>query len=364
MDNSNNEVPATEVEREDTGSSVTTAPGITPAPNPTVTDQKIAASVTGVPHKAWPQPKSNRHILRKILVPLGLLIVGAIAGVILYKLYLEPSISPVSTSTTSNSSTATPATTNQATAASLIGVIKSKMKAAEVATTNDSGSSTAMTKDANFAAFSVPYAQPTGYDFFTVPKTMSGFTVATSDYTIASVDVATARQYLVDQHFVAGSAMFDDANSISSSSEFTSDTVRCQISETSYGYKAGKYQVQVGCADISSYEETAEIIQPLYQAYVAAHAEIKIAGLMFANPIIKASAVSGYQHATVSTGNIFAPVGGSATLLYQTPDAKWHYFLNAQDAPGCSDYATTDLKKAYAGESCVMTNGQESKVTQ
>jgi|GEM_PF-701048 len=360
MENSNNDIPTEEPAREDTGTSVTTttdsAPPSPPLGAPRSDDTRVDAASQSPPRK----PKNN--LARTLLVTLLLLVLGAACGVVLYKLYFEPK-----TTTTSNSSTASTSSstvTTRLTAATLVDTLKTRMKATEVPTTTDNSVSIATTTDGKFGAFDVSYAQPTGYTFYTLPQTMVGFTVASNDQSVIFTDVTTARAYLADQGLFSGTATFDDTNSVISSSEFVNNDVRCTLAQTSYSYTAGAHQVQLGCADVSSYKANAELIQPLYKAYLAAHPEAAVTGLLFGRPTIKSSTVSGYQHASLSTGNIFSPVGGSIVALYRTPDNTWHYFANRQDEALCSEYTTTDLKKAFAGESCAMMDGTESKVTQ
>ena len=66
---------------------------------------------------------------------------------------------------------------------------------------------------------------------------------------------------------------------------------------------------------------------------------------------IKDSQYKPYQTLMVS-------LGGGAGLFYRTsPEEKWQFFTGTQAAPGCDEYNTDDLKKAYLGETCYSDDG-------
>ena len=358
MENPTNETPVEEPAREDTGFSVTTATDLTPTPSNEAKRSDEPTTIASLP----PQQKPKKNIARATLIALVLLLLGAASGVVLYKLYFEPKTTASSNSSVT-SQTTTSTTTTSLSAASLINALKTRMKASEVPTTTVSGGTITVTTDGKFGAFSVTYAQPSGYNFYTMPQTMAGFTVASKDSDVTSSDAMTVRAYLTEQGLSAGSVTMDDENEIISSSDFVNNDVRCKVEETSYGYTAGAYQVQVGCADVSSYNANAAILQPLYKAYVAAHPDLAQAGLFLGRADVKSSTVTGYQHVTVSSGNVFSPVGGSAALFYRTPDGTWHYFANTQDEIMCAQYTSADLKNAFAGVTCALSDGTESKVS-
>ncbi|NDK08995.1 hypothetical protein EOM39_07205 [Candidatus Gracilibacteria bacterium] len=109
------------------------------------------------------------------------------------------------------------------------------------------------------------------------------------------------------------------------------------------------------CGLINKYKEEAERIKPLADMIPNASSST-----IFGNLKITNSAVSGYQKASVSMGDING--GGSVALLYKKDSGSWMYFTNAQEPPLCSAYNTTVLKNAFKGDSCYGTNDQMSIV--
>lgn len=313
--------------------------------------------------------KESHKALRPLLIAALLTTLSVASALAVYKYYFE---TPPTNNYTQTVSVPieTSASTQSLDATSLVGALMLRVNGTIVPTVTDESASITTTKEGGYAAFSVTPTQPSGYDFYTMPKTMVGLTVATNDQSIAYDDLSAVRRYLVEQHFIAESVSHDDVSSIISESNFFGTKVHCHVAETMYNaetvynYPGGKHQVQVGCADTSSYRASAEIIQPLYQAYVEAKPDMKIGGLLFGVPVIKSSSVSGYKRAQLSTGNVFTRTEGTVVLLYRTPDSKWHYFMNGQTLPGCNVYNTVDLKRAYAGEPCSLTSGQAATVTQ
>ena len=350
-----------------------TQPSTTPPSKPSATAEETAArlqeveDVEATPTSDAPAPlphlgdgfgSGQRHTGKVILSALVWAVLGAALALGIYKFYVEK---PAVNSPAQAQDAGSIDTSVKTDAASLISNLKSRVKAKEVETTSENSFTMATTKD-GMGAWSVTYAQPKGYEFYTLPETMAGFTVATNDTALAASDVASVRSYLASQGLSAGLVTFDMANKVMSSSEFINEDVRCLVALTEYAYKSGSEQVQVGCADSTSYTKNAEAVSPLYKAYLTAHPEIKVAGLFFARPTIKSSTVNGYQNASLTTGNIFSPYGGSVAHLYKTPDNTWHYFQNSQDELMCSSYNTSDLKNAFAGTGCALENGNESTV--
>lgn len=305
---------------------------------------------------------SKKSPLKGVLLTLFGVIVGAAAAIVVYKMYFEKPTTSTTTSQNSSVSSTTTTTTQSMSAEALVNAMKVKMESTEVPTTTDGALLMAQTKDGKFGAWQVAFAKPSGYDFYTVPESMFGFTVATNDENLSAKDINYVRTYLDGQGLTSTSALYDGANDIQGQSEFSNSTVKCIVSQTLFKYSQGSNQVQVGCADISSYAANAKIAQPLYKAYITANPDQKGPGTLFERASILDGKTTGYKRATVSYGDIFAPVGGGAALFYATPDGSWHFLAGTQEELACTQYTTSDAKKAYAGEACALANGDQSKV--
>jgi len=359
MDNPNSEQPIEEVAREDTG------PLVRPAP---VTDPTFVAAetppVVAEPAHAteWARPKPKNNLARTVLIALILLSLGAASGIVIYKAYFEKATTTTTTNAQTNTSTVSGTTTKTASATDVIAILKTKVKAPEVPTTVNTSISSALTQEGNFAGWSVPRLQPSGYSFYTVPTQMTGFTLASNSEDIVQTDMLTIRTYLNELGLVSTEASFDATNEIQGSSEFTSASLRCVVAETSYSYKQGAHQAQLGCADTSSYIDNAKTLLPLFKVYIASNPNQNTVGVLFNSATITSSPVAGYKRASVSTGNIFWPVGGGVAWFYMTPDSSWHYFGTTQDQGLCSDYKTAEQKNAFSGVACALENGSQSTV--
>ncbi len=70
----------------------------------------------------------------------------------------------------------------------------------------------------------------------------------------------------------------------------------------------------------------------------------------------KDSATVDYKTAELSVPDAMA-------LFYRTPDGVWHFFKGTQQKLQCSMYSTSDLKKAYVGDSCYDASGADAVVS-
>lgn len=194
----------------------------------------------------------------------------------------------------------------------------------------------------NRAAYSAPFYKPTGYEFETNPKTYAGV-ASQGQQSTAEADLVAIKSYLDSKGFKHANIDTTSLPYVIYTDTYYTDAVRCTVEESHY---LTPYLTGIGCADTSSYDETAKAIQPLYVVS-------KAAGNAYLNFFMleemKPSKTPGYTIATVEAGDENT---GAALLFYQTPDKVWHYFITTQQVVGCSNYNTTDIKKAFLGETC------------
>jgi hypothetical protein len=125
------------------------------------------------------------------------------------------------------------------------------------------------------------------------------------------------------------------------SKSYIKDTIVCSSSDS--GAPFG-----IACAD-KNWSDAAQY-RPFYEA--APQFDFFDGSI---NPID--SPYQPYQHVAISG----AVVG---LLFYRTnPDSEWIYFTATQDAPLCSAFNTTDIKRAFQGETCLTDDYTSSKVT-
>lgn len=321
--------------------------------NDVVTERKLATT-----SDALVREKTKRRSRPFLVVLLSLLMIalGAFAGIMVYRAYFAPT----PTTQTTTSTTATPAPATSPNAAALVAAIKPLLKSTPL-TTGERMDRLVLT-DKDYVAYSVPYVQPSGYSYETVPVEISGVATTASAQTAAEADVLAAKRYLESKNLTAGGTTNDSANAVIASTEYISKDVRCLVDLTNYD---NAFQAHVGCADVASYTANATRLKPLYTALSAstdtsAVEDAKAADLILGLANIVDSKTAGYKNASVSV-NRGNQIGGYVALFYQTSDGKWHYFRGVQNILACSDYNTPDLKKAFTGTRC-MTNNTESTV--
>lgn len=108
----------------------------------------------------------------------------------------------------------------------------------------------------------------------------------------------------------------------------------------------------LGCADKSSYETAANVLDPFYAAYNGG--DIKAGkDTTFGFPTISSGA-DGYQNAVVLQQDPNQLDGQQAEVLYYKAPNKttWNYFMNTRGELSCAAYSTDTLKKAFKGLPC------------
>lgn len=312
------------------------------------------------PYTNTPEPTSplkvrrrSHHILGKFIALVVAILIGVLLGIFGYR-YLT-NITASTKSNTPNTGILSPSKTSQLPDANaLISALQPKLTGTVVPVTINTSTGMAQTSD-GFGAYSVPAYKPSGAQFYTTPRTYSGVTVAVETDNNLVSNFQSATSYLDKEKLVVSGENIDSNGLMSAN--FYSPTVLCNLTETSFNVKSGTKQLNVGCADMSDYQAAANVLKPLYDAQLAQDSHFaSTTGVVFQGESIKPSKTSGYQIATVNTGNIFTPAGGSLGLFYQTPDKAWHYFTSTQSTLNCDSYSTPTLKKAYLGEDCANSS--------
>ena len=118
------------------------------------------------------------------------------------------------------------------------------------------------------------------------------------------------------------------------------------------------------CALKASYEPTAQAVKPLYAVYREANKDSQYIteDSRLGSPKIEPSKNEGYKTAEAAIYGEASPTG-AVGLFYQTPDGVWHYFPGTQSVLPCSAYDTADLKKAYVGQKCYLTDDAATEST-
>lgn len=135
---------------------------------------------------------------------------------------------------------------------------------------------------------------------------------------------------------------------------YASNDLVCTIEDPSEASSS----TTASCGLISAYKDAAAALQP----FAAALSSVK-STTTFGVPSIKDSKVSGYQTASISSGDI-EEMGGHVELFYRKTTGSWQYFTGTQSELGCEKYTTTDLKNAYKGEPCWDTTANKDSTVQ
>ncbi|MBR2989558.1 hypothetical protein IKF40_01320 [Candidatus Saccharibacteria bacterium] len=117
------------------------------------------------------------------------------------------------------------------------------------------------------------------------------------------------------------------------------------------------YSIEIGCASTSWHtQESIDLANQLADAYYA-----KVGNYPYSvnatSPKIENSPYHPYQRMETATL-------GAALLFYRTsPDATWQFFKATQAALSCDEFNTPDLRRAFAGTTCVTNGYQQATVT-
>lgn len=225
------------------------------------------------------------------------------------------------------------------------------------------------TKDGSIVYDFAPY-QVDGMAFKSLPVTGTGFAVSVAQ------DKADEQYGLLvkffDSHkdkfqpqdiFVTGAgglSVQSDGITIENYKMFVSSDAVCSLAKLANlvsSYKA----ISLGCAGISSYQESAQTAAVLYQA--AKKADSKNASILtLSNPNI-VDGKNGAKRAFVYQKGSESGTNG-LYAYYQNPNAAWQQFgvIPESGSFTCSQFASAVLKAAFDGMSCESSTGTFEKV--
>jgi len=293
------------------------------------------------------QPKKKRHIVRNIIVTLLVLAFLAAASYVGW-LLVKP-LEPAKTDTSQINTTAA-----KLTAEKLIADIKPGILGEVKETAKDGGGSIAQT-------FNAPLFRPDGFEFSVRASTDSGFASYGTKVTIAGdlLAIGTA----LKAHGLTATILDPGSDTSTYQATYQSADITCALSDQKPYVSTQQYITTIGCADKTSYVENAKTLQPYYAVYKADSGDTNT-DIAMSSLSTKDSKTAGYTTTTISIGGAsYDSVGGFAGLFYTTPDKIIHYFRGTQNILACEVYDTTDLKKAYLGESCSKVNDETAVVT-
>ncbi|MCL2085577.1 hypothetical protein FWH09_01435 [Candidatus Saccharibacteria bacterium] len=195
-----------------------------------------------------------------------------------------------------------------------------------------------------------------GYDFFTeVPADVFSLTLPASamdDWSGTSGLITTLNGEIADAFDGWGfeRIAFESAGgSDSVSFAMANDVVVCTVMSGGYSDGARTYLVQVGCTA----QETAAISMNELGAFAMAYGVASGSNVVISLPSIEDSSISGYQVARGFVGGFGMP-GGAAALFYRAPGGVWRFFKATQNILLCTDYATDDVRRAFADDECLV----------
>ena len=268
-----------------------------------------------------PPPKKSRLPLIISLIIIALVLAG---GGVYYFLFMNKSAT--NTESAQKSQVAVKKA-DTLTAKSLVEKIKGVVKGEQVPVDNRGFD------DNHKLRFYIPYEQTNGRAYYNGPETVFG--VGFKD----KADIAAVRSLLASSNLAS-----------TDNRTYKSNDIECDFVD----FSNDSFEPGVGCADTSSYEAAAKVIDPLYNAYLAANPDTEGLMLSFGMPVIKDS-VGGYKKASINRSN--GEGTGWIELYYQAPGEDWKFFLGLQAPLECDKYNTVALKKSFIGDSCYDANG-------
>lgn len=201
-----------------------------------------------------------------------------------------------------------------------------------------------------------PSYQVKGADYYVVTNQAYGLNIQKTVDTNSETGVDTVfTQGVIDQVTAAlVDNKYNKTTELSSGSEYQSDAVICTVSG------AESIPIYVTCANKNTYAKVSSDVKPLVTAYRASHSDSSSEDI-FSAPTIKNSSVDGYQTASVGVASRQG-IGSAAALFYRKGTDEWKFFNFTQAELSCSEYNTTDLKAAFADQSCISDNKTDTTV--
>lgn len=320
----------------------TTSPDTGSQPlNNTVNDKDHQRTVS-----ALNKEKRKRQSKPILVIVLALLIavLGGIATLAVYKYYFEKS------DTEQSSVTEISDGDSRMTATRIIALVKAQMAGERIP--NESAVPPAV-KIAGKSFYSqLAPSSPLAFDAAErIPS-------AQADVELASLVQFMKKQGFEERKLVTGTPETRQA------SEFTHEDVICSLNQlVTANNDAADHSISLACANMTAYAELANAQQPLIKAYETVNAvETTTQLLVIGEPKVSSSSTPGYKTAVLMMSGYQNTDAQNAStfqgLYYQSPDKVWHFFKGTQNDLQCTDYTTAELKKAYAGSTCVGGEGK------
>jgi hypothetical protein len=123
------------------------------------------------------------------------------------------------------------------------------------------------------------------------------------------------------------------------------------------GTPVGSHVASLGCADKSSYEDSAKALDDFFAAY-SKSVQAPYDDLVLGSPVTGVGA-EGYEHAVVhqEDGEQFEG------LYYRAKgETNWTYFLGVQGIAPCSEFTDDTVKKAFQGFECLGEGNKSTNV--
>lgn len=118
---------------------------------------------------------------------------------------------------------------------------------------------------------------------------------------------------------------------------------------------ANTNNVRVDCADSTTYTTLNNKLSSYYDLIVAATPEVAK---------IERYVLKDFTPANSKTGGFITakiPADSGTAYFYQSADKKWHFVKSSTTLLACTDFNTTELKQAFAGEKCMNGTGTAAK---
>lgn len=331
-----------------------------PRQQPIITEEPLFTAPSPIPTEQPKPKKSHKAIIYAIVAVL--LVGGGIAGG--WQLFGRDdgtSSQQTQTSTTKNA-TATKTTPAVATLQPEDVTNKIKTTLAAQYTLVDPSTVTKLQSGqiSVTAQASSPAYKTTGYNFYNTYA--GGSTLYLTSYYVSGGTLPTAAETAIRTEVakiyadfgMQKTTTYGSADASDISNVYIGKGLICTIDDPS---NAGS-PTTASCGLITAYKDAAAKVKPFADVITDLSSST-----ILSVPAVKNSSVSGYQTASINSGNI-GGMSGHADLFYRKTSGSWQYFVGTQSEIGCEKYTTTDLKNAYKGEACWDTASNKDSTVQ
>jgi hypothetical protein len=328
-------------------------------PQPIVTEEPLLGAPTPTP-AVQPKPKKSHKGLIYAIIALLLIGGGVAAG---WLLFGKDDTSSKQTQLSTSKTTATAKTTPTVAALKPEDVTsKIKTTLATQYTLVDASSVPKLQKgqvSVNTQTQSPAY-KTAGYNFYN--SYAGGSTLYLTSYYVSGGTLPTAPEAAIRSEIakiytnygMKMTATYGSTDAGQVMDVYTSNDLICTVDNSSNSSSP----TTASCGLMSAYKAAAEQVKPFADVITGITPSTNL-GV----PVIKDSKVSGYQTASISSGDIEG-MGGHVELFYRKTSGAWKYFTGTQSELACSMYNTTDLKNAYKGEPCWNTTIDKDSTVQ